>query len=120
ANFNGILDPGEDGCNGSGIPWNGVPLPAPLPGSNPPPPPYYACNAFGNGKLDPGGTALASPGTVTTGDGTNGTTLGSANFSIIYPESEAAWVQVQLIATASVSGTESTANGTFVLPILES
>ncbi|MDB6084610.1 MAG: hypothetical protein JWN43_2491, partial [Gammaproteobacteria bacterium] len=103
ADFNGIMDPGEDGCNLSGVPYNTGPL-----GTN------QACNAFGNGngKLDPGVTAVASPGSVTTGaDGT-------ANFVVNYPESDALWVQVQLVATTNVSGTETSATSTFVLPIL--
>ncbi len=65
-----------------------------------------------NGKLDPGGTAVASPASVTTGSD------GSAAFNVIYPENEALWVKVQLIATTTVQGTESTASSTFVLPIL--
>jgi hypothetical protein len=101
--FNGVLDPGEDGCNASGIPWNGTAL-----GTG------EACNASGNGngKLDPGVTAVASPSSVTT-DST-----GTANFDVIYPESDALWVKVQIIATATVSGTETTASTEFVLPIL--
>jgi hypothetical protein len=102
ADFNGVLDPGEDGCTG-GVPNNTGPL-----GVN------QACNASGNGngKLDPGVTAVAVPGSVITG------TDGSANFSINYPESDALWVQVELIASTNVSGTETTATATFVLPIL--
>lgn len=101
--FNGVLDPGEDGCNASGVPWNGTPL-----GTG------EACNASGNGngKLEPGVTAVASPSSVTT-DST-----GTANFDVIYPESDALWVKVQIIATATVSGTETTASTIFVLPIL--
>jgi Bacterial Ig-like domain (group 1) len=96
-NFNGVLDPGEDGCA------TGVTVPAP-----------YSCNAFGNlnSKLDPGGTAVASPGTLTTAAD------GSASFNVIYPEDQALWVAVQLIATATVQGTETTASTTFTLPIL--
>ncbi|HWJ37012.1 MAG TPA: Ig-like domain-containing protein [Steroidobacteraceae bacterium] len=102
ADFNGIMDPGEDGCT-NGVPNTTGPL-----GAN------QACNASGNGngKLDPGVTAVASPGSVTTGaDGT-------ANFVVNYPESDALWVQVQLIATTNVSGTETSATSTFILPIL--
>jgi hypothetical protein len=97
ANFNGVLDPGEDGCADNQT------VAAP-----------YFCNPFGNmnGKLDPGGTAVASPATQTT-DST-----GAINFNVIYPEDQAQWVQVQLIATATVQGTETTASTTFVLPIL--
>ena len=100
--FNGVLDPGEDGCNNR-VPWNGTPL-----GSG------EACNASGNGngKLDPGATAVASPSSATTDSN------GTVNFSVIYPESDAQWVAVQLIVTATVSGTETTASTQFVLPIL--
>jgi hypothetical protein len=102
--FNGVLDPGEDGCDGGGHDNDtGVLVAAP-----------YACNSFGNGnhKLDPGGTAIATPSSVTT------SAQGSANFTIVYPEDQALWVEVELIATATVSGTETTATSTFVLPIL--
>lgn len=101
ANFNGVLDPGEDGCT-NGVTPTGITVTAPL-----------TCNPTGNqnGKLDPGATAVASPGSQTTAaDGT-------ATFNIIYPESIATWVDVQLIATASVSGTETTASVQFKLPI---
>jgi hypothetical protein len=101
ANFNGVLDPGEDGCT-NGVTPTGVTVTPP-----------YTCNPTGNqnGKLDPGATAVASPGSVTTGPD------GSAAFNVIYPEDIATWVNVQLIATASVSGTETTASVTFTLPI---
>jgi hypothetical protein len=104
ANFNGILDPGEDGCGiVNGVAYPSSPVVAP-----------YTCNPTGNlnGKLDPGATAVASPGNVTT-DAT-----GSVNFNVIYPESIATWVDVELIATATVSGTETSASVIFNLPIL--
>jgi len=104
AQFNGVLDPGEDGCDGTGHDKNtGVLVSSP-----------YTCNSQGNGnhKLDPGGTAIASPASVVT------SAQGSADFSVIYPEDQALWVQVELIATATVAGTETTASATFVLPIL--
>jgi hypothetical protein len=95
ANFSGVYSPAEDGFP-----------PSSAPGYNP----------FGNqnGKLDPGGTAVASPAGVTTG--ANGT----ASFNVIYPEDQAFWVRIELIATTTVSGTESTANTSFLLPILAS
>ncbi len=105
ANFNGVLDPGEDGCSAPGVAWDGRAVVAP-----------NVCNPDGNdnGKLDPGGTAVASPSTVTT-DAT-----GSATFLIEYPEDQALWVGVELIATTTTQGTESTASAQFVLPIVAS
>jgi hypothetical protein len=83
-NLNGVLDPGED-SSGTGN---------------------------GNGKLDPGDIALATPGNVTTG------TDGSAIFNVQYPEDHAFWVTSTLTATASVQGTETSTSATFQLPIL--
>jgi hypothetical protein len=111
AQFNGILDPGEDGC------WPGNTALHPIAEGLPSPNPLgYACNQFGNGngKLDPGGTAVTSPSTVTT-DST-----GTGSFLVIYPQDEANWVYVELSATTSVQGTESTATVDFTLPILAS
>jgi hypothetical protein len=102
ADFNGVLDPGEDGCTG-GVPNNSGPL-----GAN------QACNASGNnnGKLDPGVTAVAVPASGNTDSS------GTLNFSINYPESDALWVDVELIASTNVSGTEATSSVVFRLPIL--
>lgn len=78
----------------------------------------------GNGILDPGSVAAVSPGTVTTAatqitiGSTTTTVNGSAALVVSYPEDHAQWVQVQLTATATVSGTESTTSSTFWLPIL--
>jgi len=101
--FNGLLDPGEDGCNANGVPYSTGAL-----GTN------EACNADGNGNgvLDPGITAVASPGSVTTDSN------GTANFEVVYPESDAGWVEVELIASTNVSGSESTKSVTFILKIL--
>jgi hypothetical protein len=66
----------------------------------------------GNGRLDPGDVAVVSPGTITT-DST-----GSGFVTVVYPEDHAGWVHVKLIATATVTGTQSTTNAVFVLPIL--
>ena len=109
ARFNGVLDPGEDGCKlvGGVQVDNDTGLPVVSP---------YSCNAYGNGngRLDPGGTAVAVPGTlVSAADG-------SGNFNVVYPEDQALWVTVQLVATASVQGTSNTAISTFELPILAS
>jgi hypothetical protein len=106
ANFNGVLDPGEDGCTAGGLDLDtGVSVVSP-----------YSCNAFGNGngRLDPGGTAIAVPGTLVSASD------GSGNFNIVYPEDQADWVTVQLEATATVAGSSNTAVVTFTLPILAS
>jgi hypothetical protein len=106
ANFNGVLDPGEDGCNPNGTDIDtGLPVVSP-----------YSCNAFGNGngRLDPGGTAIAVPGTLVS------LSDGSGRFNVVYPEDQALWVTVQLVATATVQGTSNTATATFTLPILAS
>ena len=66
----------------------------------------------GNGKLDPGDVAVATPGTVTTA------TDGSATFQVEYPEDHAQWVQVTLVATTTVQGTQASTSATFWLPIL--
>jgi len=110
AQYNGQLDPGEDGCGPvvySGQKVESLPTPNPL---------GYACNAYGNqnGQLDPGVTAVTSPSTVTT-DST-----GTASFLVIYPQNEANWVQVELTATTTVSGSQSSKSLVFVLPILAS
>ena len=68
----------------------------------------------GNGKLDPGDVATVSPGTITT-DST-----GSGTVNVIYPQDHAWWVQVILIATSTVNGTQASTNTVFWLPILAS
>jgi hypothetical protein len=60
----------------------------------------------------PGSVAAVSVGSLVT-DST-----GSGEFSVIYPEDHAAWVQVVLTATATVSGTQGSASATFWLPQL--
>jgi hypothetical protein len=60
----------------------------------------------------PGSIAAVSVGSLVT-DST-----GSGEFSVIYPEDHAAWVQVVLTATATVSGTQGSASATFWLPQL--
>lgn len=67
-----------------------------------------------NGKLDPGDVAVATPGSVITA------TDGSATFLVEYPEDHALWVQATLTATATVQGTQSSTEATFVLPMLAS
>jgi hypothetical protein len=65
-----------------------------------------------NGKLDPGDVAVATPGSVITASD------GSATFLVEYPEDHAQWVQATLTATATVQGTQSSTEATFVLPML--
>jgi hypothetical protein len=91
ANYNGILDPGED--------FNG------------------------DGKLEPGSVAAASPGSVVTSTAANATAsspMGTAQFNIIYPKDHANWVQIAVVATATVAGTEASTGSNFVLPGLAS
>lgn len=65
-------------------------------------------DANGNSQLTPG-NVVSVPSSVTTGaDGT-------FEFSVIYPETYANWVQVQLSASTSVAGTESIDTVTFWL-----
>jgi hypothetical protein len=65
-----------------------------------------------NGKLDPGDVAVATPGSVVTASD------GSATFLDEYPEDHALWIQATLTATATVQGTQSSTEATFVLPML--
>jgi hypothetical protein len=97
-NQNGILDPGEDGT-----PLTAADITA-----------GWTFNPSGNqnNKLDPGGVAATSAGTVTTANG------GVAEFNVTYPEDHAQWVQVQLVATTNVNGTQSSTSTKFWLPIL--
>jgi hypothetical protein len=67
-----------------------------------------------NDRLDPGGVAATSLGTVVTANG------GSANLNVVYPEDHALWVRVTLTAKATVQGTESLTSSSFWLPILAS
>jgi Bacterial Ig-like domain (group 1) len=63
----------------------------------------------GNGTLQPGNVISVTPGTVQT-DAT-----GRATLSVIYAESYAPWVEVELSVTAIVSGTESTTSTIFTV-----
>lgn len=67
-----------------------------------------------NGQLTPGNVVIAAPGSVTT-DAT-----GRAAFNLQYGEQYAGWVNVDVIARASVGGTESRQSLPFILPILVS
>lgn len=64
----------------------------------------------GNGKLDPGLVASTDVSSATTATG------GSATVNIIYPKDHADYVAIRLIATASVSGTQSSTSVDFWLP----
>jgi hypothetical protein len=68
----------------------------------------------GNGTLYPGSVAVVAPGSQSTD------TNGEAQFSVIYPQSYAGWVQVVLTASTEVSGSQSSTSSTFWLPILAS
>ena len=63
----------------------------------------------GNGTLEPGNVISVTPGTLTTGS------TGRATLSLIYAESYAPWVQIQLQVEAIVSGTASSTSATFVV-----
>lgn len=64
-----------------------------------------------NGKLDPGNVASLSIGSGTTD------TSGLIPFQLFYPKDHAQWVQVEIIATAVVTGTQSGTTATVWLPI---
>lgn len=93
ANFNGVLDPGEDGLPGdAGL---------------------VTFNPSGNkdGFIQSGDVASVSPGVVTTDAN------GYANLNVTYPQDHAQWIQVQLTATATVTGTQASDSTTFYLPM---
>lgn len=76
-----------------------------------------------NGVLDPGEIATVSPSTAQTAvitDTAGNKLAGSINLLVSYPEDHADWVEVQLVATATVAGTQSTATSTFWLKMLAS
>ncbi|MGB4061323.1 MAG: Ig-like domain-containing protein [Burkholderiaceae bacterium] len=68
----------------------------------------------GNGTLTPGNVAVAAPGTVTTNSS------GLASFDLIYGEQFAFWVDVDIVASATVAGTESKRAQPFSLSPLSS
>jgi adhesin/invasin len=91
ANGNGVLDAGED--------YNG------------------------NGVLDPGSVANTAQlqgtfGGVTLNQSSTTGTDGTAGVSILYPQDHAAWVAVELTASATVQGTQSSTSTKFWLPML--
>lgn len=66
-------------------------------------------NGNGNGKLEPTNSATTSAAFTVTG------TDGSADFSLLYPQSHCNWVKVKLTATVRVEGTESIETSEFYL-----
>jgi hypothetical protein len=62
-----------------------------------------------NGKLDPGNVAVASPSSGVT-DAT-----GRFDVKITYPRDHSYWVEVTLVASTTVQGTQSSTSSTFVL-----
>jgi len=84
ANGNGVLDPGED-INGNGILDTALVL---------------SEDTNKDGSLTPGNVVIASPSTVITDSN------GLAVFSLRYGEQFAKWIDVDVIATATVGGTE--------------
>ncbi len=63
----------------------------------------------GNGKLDPGNVAVVSPSSGVTDSG------GRLDVTITYPRDHSYWVMVSLVASTTVSGTQSSTTSTFVL-----
>lgn len=62
-----------------------------------------------NGQLDPSNDATFAPATLTTGDD------GSADFSLLYPQSNCSWADFKLTATVEVAGSESKGMAEFTL-----
>jgi hypothetical protein len=94
-----ILD-GIDGCKSEDLLDNGILEPGE--------------DYNGNGKLDPGLVVSTDVGSAVTANG------GSAAVNLIYPKDHAYYVAVQLTATATVTGTQSSSSTTFWLPGLAS
>jgi hypothetical protein len=63
----------------------------------------------GNGRLDPGNVAVVSPASGVTDSS------GRLDVTISYPRDHSYWVEVSLVATTTVQGTQSTASSTFLL-----
>lgn len=68
------------------------------------------------------GISTAVPGSVVSTDVATATTAngGTATVNLIYPKDHSLWVAVQLTATATVTGTQSSTSATFYLPGLAS
>lgn len=65
----------------------------------------------GNSQLTPGNVVIATPGSVITD------AAGRATFNLQYGEQYAGWVDVNVIARASVGGTESRSTLPMILPV---
>lgn len=63
----------------------------------------------GNGTLEPTNSATTNASSVVSGSD------GSADFSLLYPQSHCNWVRVELTATVSVDGSESVESSEFFL-----
>jgi hypothetical protein len=63
-----------------------------------------------SGSLDPGNVAVVSPSSGTT-DAT-----GRLDVKVTYPRDHAYWVEVMLVASTTVQGTQSSTSSTFMLP----
>ncbi|MBU6259579.1 MAG: Ig-like domain-containing protein [Burkholderiales bacterium] len=68
----------------------------------------------GNGKLDPGNVIAVAPATIAT------STAGLATITLTYAKSYAMWVGMNLTASATVAGTESSNTTQFTVPGLAS
>jgi hypothetical protein len=77
----------------------------------------------GNGVLDPGSVANTASlqgtfGGVTLNQSSTTGADGTAGVSILYPQDHAAWVAVEVTASATVQGTQSSTSTKFWLPML--
>lgn len=63
----------------------------------------------GNGTLDPSNDATFTPQELTTAED------GSADFSLLYPQSNCSWTDFRLVATVEVAGSESIGTAQFTL-----
>ena len=63
-----------------------------------------------NGKLDPGNVAVVAPASGITD------VNGRLDVKITYPRDHAYWVEVSLVASTTVQGTQSSTTATFILP----
>jgi hypothetical protein len=63
----------------------------------------------GNGKLDPGNVAVVTPSSGSTDAN------GRLDVLVTYPRDHAGWVEVQLVASTTVQGTQSSTSATFLL-----
>ena len=92
-NGNDVLDPGED-TNSNGM--------------------LDTEDTNGSDKLEPTNSATTSASSITSSSD------GSADFSLLYPQSHCNWVRVKLTATVRVGGSESVETSEFYLSCLAS